>query len=165
MITQLVTLTATELKPPTMDWSVEDILKEFTVFKTLTKMWLETKGVPDQKLYKFILQLLGKEGLHHWESFQPAAPNSNEKNSHTIYAKPWRLIQANCKFQKLQGADLEWLPPTGKWVHCLSAHHLDCLLDKCNYNQCCMNAPKVHLFIRAVKYLAIRFWVRKKPAD
>ena len=58
-----VTLTATELKPSTMEWSVEDIPKEFPVFKSLAKMWLEAKGVPDQKQYMFTLQILDKESL------------------------------------------------------------------------------------------------------
>ena len=33
-----VTLTTTELKIPTMEWSMEDIKKEFTVLKTLANM-------------------------------------------------------------------------------------------------------------------------------
>ena len=47
--TAAVTLTGTELKPPMMDWSVEYVYKVFTVLKTLTIMYLETKGVPDHK--------------------------------------------------------------------------------------------------------------------
>ena len=47
--TATVTLTATELKPPTIDWSVEVVHKEFSVFKSLAKMWLETKVVTDHK--------------------------------------------------------------------------------------------------------------------
>ena len=39
------TLATTELKPPTIDWSVEDVHTEFAVFKTLDKIWLETKGI------------------------------------------------------------------------------------------------------------------------
>ena len=39
-----VILIGAELKMPIMDWSVEDVHKEFTVFKTLAKMWLGTKG-------------------------------------------------------------------------------------------------------------------------
>ena len=50
-----VILTAIELKFPTMDWSVEDVHKAFTVFKTLAKMWLETMGTPGKKCYVFIL--------------------------------------------------------------------------------------------------------------
>ena len=45
----IVTLTTTKLKTPTMDWSVKDQHKEFIVFQTLVKMWLQTKGVPDHK--------------------------------------------------------------------------------------------------------------------
>ena len=48
-----------------MDWSVEDVHKNFTVFKNLVKMWLDTYAVTDHKQYMFILQLLGKEGLCH----------------------------------------------------------------------------------------------------
>ena len=64
---------ATELKPLTMDLSVEDEHKELTVFMTLAKMWSEAKGLPDHKHYIVILHLLSKEGLHHWESFPLAA--------------------------------------------------------------------------------------------
>ena len=39
------------------------------------------------------------------------------------------------------------------------------LLDKCNYNQCCMNTQKVQLFIPAVKYFAIKSWAREVPVD
>ena len=39
------------------------------------------------------------------------------------------------------------------------------LLDKCNYNQCCINTCKVELFIYAVKYFANSSWARKQPAD
>ena len=42
-----VILTVTELKTPTMDWSVSDMHKEFPALKVLAKVWLETKGVPD----------------------------------------------------------------------------------------------------------------------
>ena len=49
-----VTLTATELKPPTIDWSAADVHKEFIVYKNLAKMWPETKGIPDNKQNMFI---------------------------------------------------------------------------------------------------------------
>ena len=62
--TATVTLTAIEFNPPTMVWSVEDMFKEFTVFKTPPNIWLETKGVPNNKHYMFFLQLLGTESLH-----------------------------------------------------------------------------------------------------
>ena len=61
--TTTVSLVDTELKSPTNDWSAEDMHKEFMVFKTLAKMWLETEGVPDYIQCMFILQLLGKECL------------------------------------------------------------------------------------------------------
>ena len=41
-------------------------------------MWLETKGVPDNKQYMLILQLLGK-GLCCWEFSLPCPPNKNDK--------------------------------------------------------------------------------------
>ena len=44
-----------------MDWSVEDTHKEFTLFRSLAKVWLESKGIPDNK-HMLILQLLGKGG-------------------------------------------------------------------------------------------------------
>ena len=42
--TAIVIPTATELKHPTMNLSVENVHKEFTVCKTLAKMWLENDG-------------------------------------------------------------------------------------------------------------------------
>ena len=42
-------------------------------------MWLETKGMPNHKHYIFILQLLGKECLHYWESFLLMVHNDNDK--------------------------------------------------------------------------------------
>ena len=45
----------------------------------LADMCLGAKGVPDHNQYMFILQILGKECLHHWESFPLAAPHNNEK--------------------------------------------------------------------------------------
>ena len=44
-----------------------------------TKMWLETKGVPDHKQYMLILLLSGKEDLHQWESFPLATPKNTDK--------------------------------------------------------------------------------------
>ena len=38
------------------------------------------------------------------------------------------------------------------------------LLDKCNYNQCCMNTWCIHLFIHAVKCFAIWSWDREQLA-
>ena len=64
---------------PMMDWSIEDIHKEFPVFKTLGKVWLETKDVPDHKQYMFIPQLLGKEDMCCWESLALTTPNNNYK--------------------------------------------------------------------------------------
>ena len=78
-MTQLVNLTATELRTPTMDWSVEDVHKEFILYKLLTKMWLKTKSIPDHKQNMFMLQLLGKECLSHWESFHLSTPNNDDK--------------------------------------------------------------------------------------
>ena len=43
-----VTLTAT--KPTSMmDWSIKDVHKDFMVFKTHVKIWLETRGVHNYK--------------------------------------------------------------------------------------------------------------------
>ena len=39
------------------------------------------------------------------------------------------------------------------------------LLDKWNYNHCCMSTQKVDLFIHSVKYFAIRSWTREWWAD
>ena len=58
-----------------MDCSVKALHKEFMVFKTFTKMWLETKSVPDNKQYMFILWSRGKEDLHCWELFFPCSPH------------------------------------------------------------------------------------------
>ena len=69
-----VTFPASKLKPTVMDCSIVDVHKEFMVGRTFAKMWLETKGVSDNNHYIFILQLLGKEGLHHLEY-----PNNNDK--------------------------------------------------------------------------------------
>ena len=44
-----VALAIAELNPHTVDWLAEDLHKEFHVIKTVAKMWLETKGVPDNK--------------------------------------------------------------------------------------------------------------------
>ena len=54
-----ITLTTTELNPLSQ-WigQKKEYLKEFTVFKTLAEMCLETKGVPNTKYYMFSLQLL-----------------------------------------------------------------------------------------------------------
>ena len=52
--TATVSLTGTDLKAPRMDWS-EDINKDFIVFKTFAKMWLEMKDVPDHKQFMFML--------------------------------------------------------------------------------------------------------------
>ena len=74
-----VTLATTQLKPPVIDWSTEDVYMELTTFNTLAKMWLETKGFPDHKQCILILQSLGEGCLHSWESFPLAAPNNNYK--------------------------------------------------------------------------------------
>ena len=71
-----------------MNWSVEDVQKEFTVLETIAKMWLETKGIPDHKKHMFILQQLGKECLCHWESFSQAIPLTTKRNMLTTYRKP-----------------------------------------------------------------------------
>ena len=76
--TATVTLTGTRVETPIMDWSVEDMHNEYVVFETLAKIWLETKGVPDHKQYMFILQLLGKEGLH-TGNLPLAAPSNIDK--------------------------------------------------------------------------------------
>ena len=43
-----------------VDYLVEGIYEAFQVFKTLAKMYLQTKDVLDNKQYLFFLQLLGK---------------------------------------------------------------------------------------------------------
>ena len=50
-----VTLAAIELKLQSMNWHVEGIYKQFQVFKTLSKMWPETRDVPDNKQHLSIL--------------------------------------------------------------------------------------------------------------
>ena len=84
-----VFLTSIELKPPSMDWLVEDIHKKYQAFKTLAKIWLETSVIPDNKQYSFILQLLAKEGLCHWESPPLALSENNDKEDanmvHKVY--------------------------------------------------------------------------------
>ena len=42
---------------------------------------------------------------------------------------------------------------------------LTVLLEKCNYNQSCMNTHKAGLFMHAVTYFAVCSWPRKQPAD
>ena len=63
-----------KLKSPMMNCSIEYAHREFTVLKTLAKMWLETKDMPHNKHCMFILKLLCKDGLPHWESFPPCRP-------------------------------------------------------------------------------------------
>ena len=59
--TATVTVAVTKLKPLTMYSSVEDVYNEFTMFKTLAKIWLETKCIPEHEQCIFILQLLGQK--------------------------------------------------------------------------------------------------------
>ena len=70
-----------------MNWSVEDFYKEFTVFKMIAKIWLQTKGVPDHKQYLFILQLLGKEVLHCWEFFPFQPLTVTARNNQTVFGR------------------------------------------------------------------------------
>ena len=51
----------TELKLQSVYWIVEDIHKEFKVFKTLAKIWLETTGAPDSKQYFVCYSYLAKK--------------------------------------------------------------------------------------------------------
>ena len=67
------------MKIPSMNWFGEDFHKEFQVCKTLAKKWLETKGVLDGIQYQFILQLLGMEDFHQWQSFPLVTPDNNDK--------------------------------------------------------------------------------------
>ena len=71
---------------PHRQMPVEDIHKEFQVFQTLTKMRLQTKDVPDNKQYLFILQ----EGLHCWESFPIGTPNNSDKE---ILDRKWEAFE------------------------------------------------------------------------
>ena len=52
----IVTLTATELTPLTMDWSAEGMHKEFMEFKTFDKVWLETKSMSYHEQYILMMQ-------------------------------------------------------------------------------------------------------------
>ena len=79
-----VTLVTTKLKPSLINWSEEDVHEEFMIFKTLDKMCLQMKSVPDHKKYMFILQLLGKAGLHYWESFPFVTPNKGKEQPECI---------------------------------------------------------------------------------
>ena len=73
-----VTLTVTEIKPATVNWPIENIHKEFTVIKTLAKMWQETKGLPDHKQYMVTLQILWQRRSMPLGIF-PDFLNNNEK--------------------------------------------------------------------------------------
>ena len=96
-----------------MDWSLEDVQKELTMFKSLAKMWLETKGVPYHKHYMFILQLLGKEVLCHWKSFPINAPN-NDKEQPGCKWEAFKAPLGKHQVLKGKGADHKQLPPAGK---------------------------------------------------
>ena len=65
----------------------EDFHKEFTIYETLAKMWLETEGVTHPKQYMYVLLKLGKKGLHHWESF-PLLLLTTIRSSQTFSGKP-----------------------------------------------------------------------------
>ena len=89
---------AKELESFMVDWSVEDIHKEFMVFKTFSKMWLETKEVPCYIQYLLILPLLGSQrrppplGI-----FLLEAPNNNdlEQPDHVQEAVEWSFWQTS----------------------------------------------------------------------
>ena len=82
-----VTLTTRELKPPlhTIDWSVEDMHKDF-IFKSPAEMQLESKGMPDHKQCMFILQFLGKEGVT--RNLFPLQPSPSQQESWNLPSTP-----------------------------------------------------------------------------
>ena len=82
-----VTLAVTELKSHMIDWPVEDVHNESMVFKTLATLWLETKGVPNHKQYRFILQLLGKEVSANRNLSPSLLQTTIIRNSQTMYGE------------------------------------------------------------------------------
>ena len=117
-----VSFTTTELRPAMMDWSAEDVHKEFTIFKTLAKMWLEHKGVPDHKQYILILQLQGKEGLCQWKSFLLATNKNNKEQPdqlweafegsfrHVTSFRSYRKILSTTFTSRRNSSMLIWIP-------------------------------------------------------
>ena len=71
-----------------MDWAVEEVHNEFIIFRTFAKGWLETKDVPDNKHYMFILQLSGKDGLCCCKSPPSQSLRIMKRNSQTLHGKP-----------------------------------------------------------------------------
>ena len=63
-------------------------------------MWLKTKAVLGHKQCMHILQLLGKEGLHHWGSLCLITHNNNDKEQPD---HKWEAFKAPTS--KLQSAE------------------------------------------------------------
>ena len=126
-------------------------------------MSLEIKVVPDEKQYMFILQLLGKEDLCFWEYFPLDAPSNNEKEQPDCI---WEAFEDSFKqtttFMSYREQNLYNLLQQENESIVDLLTRLSALLEKCNYNQCCMNTCKVHLFIHRVKYIPIRTWAREQ---
>ena len=71
-----------------MVWLIEDVHKEFIVLKTVARMWLETKGLPDYKQYMFSLQLLGRKVSATGDLFPLQPSTIITRNSKTMCGKP-----------------------------------------------------------------------------
>ena len=90
--------------------------------------------------------------------------NENEQSDHVweAYQGPFRQTTSFKSHRKQTSNNFH------QQEHESTAHlHtiLTVLLDKCNYNHCCMSIRKIDLFIHAVKYFAIRFWAWELQAD
>ena len=73
---------------PLMDWLVEDVCKEFTVFKTHAKIWLDTRCVSGHTQPMVILPLLGKEGVN-FGNLSPLQPSAiMTRNNQIMCGKP-----------------------------------------------------------------------------
>ena len=152
-----VAVTRTELKSSIIDGSVEDVHKEFTMFRTLPKMWLETNGISDHKQCMFILQLLGKEALCNLESFPLSHPNKNEKEQSNHI---WEGLEGLFRQITSEGTGGRCPPSIAAGNESITdlCTRWTVLLDKCNDNPCFMKMHMVNLFICDDKYFAMRSW-------
>ena len=73
------------LKDAMLDWLAEDVHRKFTIFKALVKMWLEAKGISQDRQYMYIMQLLGRKGIFLWESFPLLLKTTVARNRLTTY--------------------------------------------------------------------------------
>ena len=98
-------------------------------------MWPETKGIQYHMQYMFILQLLDKEGLHHWESFALAAPNNNENEQPD---NTWEAFEGSSRqttsFRSYREYNLNSFYQQEMSPLLICNTRLTVLLDKCNYN-------------------------------